>query len=207
VPGRGTDVRLRLGSSLKAPARILILTMLAAFPSPGTAQETELGERGAGAFGEALLRLTPLAGESRLLPGGRLGFRLTPHFRAGGGAASLPKRVGLTGGSRDLGFGYGGVWMELGSAGPGPLSLGVSALVGTGRADVRDIPTGVELGTRRVRVLEPEATTRFRFHPGGEVGVGMGWRLVDEAEELPGLPADALGGWTVTFSLRLQPRP
>ncbi|HZD06309.1 MAG TPA: hypothetical protein VE173_15470, partial [Longimicrobiales bacterium] len=141
------------------------------------------------------------------------GFALvsfSPGLAFGGGGAVLVSDRSVEGDlvfpDRELGFGYGGVVVELSGHSPGPSSiLSFRALVGAGNADLRDAATGARLASDNVIVVEPELVLHRRIGSRLYLGASLSWRSVWGLDDVEGVDGKDLGGPSLGIHLRIGP--
>jgi len=117
------------------------------------------------------------------------------HVALGGGGALLARSRRIQGDpiypDRGLGFGYGGLAVEI----TGPLVLpdtdvSVRWLVGAGNVDFTDNTTGIRLESDNVFVVEPELVIRRRLTPWLRIGISASHRFMRGVD---GVDTDATG--------------
>lgn len=147
-------------------------------------------------------------GDLRLMVGGAAGLTVGRSFTVSGVAYVLPSRIAFASPAApdelEVTMGYGGVRVHR-DFGSGPPGIGAELLLGAGNAEVRDPVTEVRFGTDNFVVVQPMATagttlsSRFRFE------AAVGWRFLLGVEDLAGLEAEDLGGWSAEMRLSAGP--
>lgn len=155
-------------------------------------------------FVQGGLVTTRLGERTALLFSAGAGIRLRPGLRVWGEGRTLVREVEPAGDRPlNLRFGYGGVgveWRREGERAEPVLAL----LAGAGHGRVISRITGLELASENTLVVEPSLGLWSHPHPLLDLGLGGGFRWVSTVEQLPGIPAGGLRGWTLSFLARLQ---
>lgn len=167
LPGWPTERRLRLTLRL-VPALLLLGTGGAARVRAQDVPRDE--DPRAGVVLEAGVRATSVHGDVEYLVGGAVLFSVSSSFSLGGGGAVLATDHHVSGDpifpDRTMGFGYGGVVLDL--AGPrlgASTDLSVRTLVGAGNVDLTDRVTLARLESDNAFVIEPELSVRREITP------------------------------------------
>jgi hypothetical protein len=117
------------------------------------------------------------------------------HVGIGGGGAVLVHSRRIGGDpiypDRGLGFGYGGLTVEVvvppvGSA----VDLSIRTLVGAGNVDLTDNATGTRLESDNMFVVEPELVIRRQLQPWLRIGASASYRFIRGVD---GIDVDATG--------------
>lgn len=198
---------------LKASLRLLLALALTGtgFPAPVNAQEAPpQGPPRAGATLEGGFGLTSIHGEAATLLRGMVLLSRSSRLAFGGGGGVLVPDRSLGGDpvfpDRKLGFGYGGVVVEV--AGPrlgASTATSLRALVGAGNVDLRDRASGARLGSDNVFVTEPEVTVRRRLSSRLYMGASLSYRVVTGLNDIDDVEAEDLGGFSLGIHLRIGP--
>lgn len=216
LPGRPAECGLSRPSNL-----LLVLALAGTGASPGlplTAQETPpAGSQEApgreppraGALLEAGTGLTAIRGDVGWFARGLALVSVSPGLAFGGGAVLLPDRSvegDVVFPDRELGFGYGGVVVEVSGLSPGASStVSLRALLGAGNVDLRDAPTRTRLASDNIIVAEPEVVLHRRVASRLYLGASLSWRAVWGLDDIDGVDGDDLGGPSLGLSLRIGP--
>jgi hypothetical protein len=166
-----------------------------------------------GAFGGPSAAYTRLRGEDALLVGARGGWLINHRLVLGGAGYGLTNRVSVPKGSTpndadyQLGFGYGGVWLEYVFAPSRLVHASIGTMVGAGGLSyVRFRHEGERTadGSDAIFVLEPVAGAEINVTKFLRVGVFASYRAVSDVD-LSGLATRDLrgfsGGTTFKFGL------
>jgi hypothetical protein len=176
---------------------ILALVMAAAVAGPPAfAQEPSADDDPrAGGLLEAGVRFTSIGESTEALLGGFIMTTLGPRLAIGGGGGVLTRSRRIGGDpiypDRGLGFGYGGLTVEV--AGPSVGSAvdpSIRVLVGAGNVDLTDNTTGTRLESDNVFVVEPELVVRRWLEPWLRVGASVSYRFISGVD---GIDTDATG--------------
>lgn len=135
---------------------------------------------------------------------------LSPSVAVGGAGAVLPRERDVPGDvvfpDRALGFGYGGVLLEVSLRTPDTgIAVAVRGLLGAGNADLRDRDTGTRLASDNVVVLEPGLVLRRPGSARLRVGLALAWRAVLGLDDVEDVAAGDLSGPSLEIHLRLGP--
>jgi len=195
----------------------MVLTILAALPTPTQAQrdETLLGRRGAsavGGFGGPVVKISRLAGADAVFSGGRGGVILNRWLAIGGGGYAVTSETIRTDfrfedGSRPaLQLAYGGIEFEYITRTQDLVHATVSVLLGGGAASYRSTVTaGGTVATQvlesDVFVAEPAANLEVNVTGWFRTGIGVGYRYVN-GSDLPGTTDGALSGAVGTIMFK-----
>jgi hypothetical protein len=157
-----------------------------------------------GAFGGPTAAFTRLRGEDALLIGGRGGWLINHRLVLGGAGYGLANRIavpnGITPNDADyqLGFGYGGFWMEYIILPTRLVHASIGTLVGAGGLDyVRYRHEGEQTadGSDAVFVLEPVVGAEINLTKFLRLALFASYRMVSNVD-LPGLVASDIRGFS-----------
>jgi hypothetical protein len=175
----------------------LALAMVAsATGPPAFAQEPPADDDlRAGALLEAGVRFTSIGESTEALFAGFIMTTLGPRLAIGGGGSVLTRDRRIGGDpiypDRGLGFGYGGLTVEVGGPPVGSaVDPSIRVLVGAGNVDLTDNATGTRLESDNMLVVEPELVVRTRLEPWLRIGASVSYRFILGVD---GIDTDATG--------------
>lgn len=182
----------------------VLLLLWAVGPRPTPAQSPATARL------EVTARLTSVHHELAPLLGAAALVRLSDRWSIGGGGwILLPDREVEGEGvfpRQQLGFGYGGLVIEVGTFSIGGLGgFAARTLFGAGNAELRDVVTGTRLASDNMLVVEPEILLGFSLAGRMSGGVGLSYRHAWRVQDLGGLGRGDLSGLCLALYLRIGP--
>jgi hypothetical protein len=139
-----------------------------------------------GGFGGPVLKITPLAGATGVLVGGRGGWIINHTFVVGGGGYGLVNNIladtpGPNGG-RYIDFGYGGVELEYIMQSERLVHFSVGVLIGGGGVGYRDEYNATYGDSRGFFVMEPWGEVHLNIVRFFRISAGASYRWVTGAD-------------------------
>jgi hypothetical protein len=183
--------------------KILLLTLILAFPILAVAQEETLisGDIESGGFGGPVLKITSLNGEGAVMFGGRGGWIINHSFVIGGGGYGVvnninAKRLPTDTVQRFLEMGYGGLELEYIASSDDLIHLSIGLLIGGGGAGYKDENDDMFNSHRKMDsffVLEPSVHANLNVTHFFRIAAGVSYRYVNGLKSSISTNADLSG--------------
>ena len=162
------------------------------------------------AYLQAGLRLTSVHGDIAPLLRGSALVGLSEKLSLGGGGSILLSDRAVEGNvsfpRQLLGFGYGGIVIEIGAFSIGSISsFSARTLLGAGNADLRDLVSGTRIASDNVLVIEPELLLGLPLSPRLQARFGLSYRHAWGVQDLEEVTRGDLSGPSLGVLLRIGP--
>ena len=182
----------------------VLLVPCAGGPRPARAQSPATAQI------EATARLTSIHHEFVPLVGAAALVRLSGKLSIGGGGWILLADREIEGNGafprQQLGFGYGGLVIEVGTFSIGRLAgFSTRTLLGAGNAELRDVVTGTRVDSDNMLVVEPEMLLGFPLAARMSGAIGLSYRHAWRVQDLGGITRGDLSGLSLALHLRIGP--